>query len=97
MNLIGTFQFFMPAALERGTIRILACLLCIIGIWIEKAMGLIIPGFIPSTLHEMFEYSPSLVELKVTAGIWAAGLMVLTVILKVVVAVFTERVRAAPR
>ena len=69
MNLVGTVLFFMPAALERGSIRILACLLCIVGIWIEKGMGLIIPGFIPSTLHEIVEYSPSLIEWKVTAGI----------------------------
>ena len=88
-NLIGTALFFMPEALERGSIRITACLLCIIGIWIEKGMGLIIPGFIPSTLHEIVEYSPSLVEWKVTAGIWAFGFLLLTVLLKLIVTVFT--------
>jgi molybdopterin-containing oxidoreductase family membrane subunit len=45
-------------------------------------MGLIIPGFIPSTLHELVEYSPSLLEWKVTAGIWAFGLLVLVLALK---------------
>ncbi len=88
-NLLGALLFFMPAALERGSLRIIACLLCIVGIWIEKGMGLIIPGFIPSTLHEIVEYSPSLVEWKVTAGIWAMGLLILTVILKLVVSVFS--------
>lgn len=88
-NLLGTALFFMPDALERGTVRIAACILCIIGIWIEKGMGLIIPGFIPSTLHEIVEYSPSLVEWKVTAGIWAFGILLLTVLLKLIVTVFT--------
>jgi len=88
-NLAGTALFFMPEALERGTIRIAACVLCIVGIWIEKGMGLIIPGFIPSTLHEIVEYSPSLVEWKVTAGIWAFGLLVLTVLLKLIATVLT--------
>jgi hypothetical protein len=37
------------------------------------------------------EYNPSLTEWKVTAGIWAAGLMLLTVFLKVAVAVFTDK------
>jgi molybdopterin-containing oxidoreductase family membrane subunit len=40
--------------------------MCVVGIWIEKGMGLIIPGFIPSTLHEMAEYTPSLMEWKIT-------------------------------
>lgn len=92
MNLIGTALFFSPAALERGWMRIIACVLCIIGIWIEKGMGLIIPGFIPSTLHEIVEYTPSLVEWKVTAGIWAFGFLILTVLLKLIAVVFSGTV-----
>ena len=59
-------------------------------------MGLIVPGFIPSTLHEIVEYSPSLVEWKVTAGIWAFGFLLLTVMLKLVATVFTGEHNAAP-
>lgn len=84
-NLIGAALFFTKSALERSHIRILACLLCIVGIWIEKGMGLIVPGFIPSTLHEYVEYAPSLTEWKVTAGIWAVGLIVMTPLLKMFV------------
>ncbi len=94
-NIVGAALFFMPAALERGVIRIVACLLCIIGIWIEKGMGLIIPGFIPSTLHEIVEYTPSTVEWKVTAGIWACGLLILTITLKLIVTVFTGQITGA--
>lgn len=53
-----------------------------IGIWIEKGMGLIIPGFVPSTLSEMVPYTPTLPEWKITAGIWALGLMIFTVVVK---------------
>ncbi len=94
-NIIGAILFFMPAALERGGVRIVACLLCIVGIWIEKGMGLIVPGFIPSTLHEIVEYTPSLVEWKVTAGIWAFGLLLLTVMLKLIVNVFVGQMTHA--
>jgi Ni/Fe-hydrogenase subunit HybB-like protein len=90
LNLGGTVLFFIPAALERGSVRMIACAMCVVGIWIEKGMGLIIPGFIPSTLHEVVEYAPSLTEWKVTAGIWAFGLMIFTVGLKLAVAVFTD-------
>jgi molybdopterin-containing oxidoreductase family membrane subunit len=90
LNVVGAVLFFTPAALERGWTRMIACGMVIVGIWIEKGMGLIIPGFIPSTLHEVVEYSPSLTEWKVTAGIWAFGLLLLTAMLKVTVAVFTN-------
>ncbi len=88
MNLVGTALFFTPAALERSHVRILACMLVIGGIWIEKGMGLIVPGFIPSTLHEIVEYSPSVIEWKVVAGIWGLGLIILTLSLKLIVNVF---------
>ena len=61
------------------------------GIWIEKGRGLIIPGFIPSTLHQVVEYQPSLVEWQVTAGIWAFGLMIYTLALKAAIPVLQGR------
>lgn len=90
LNLLGTALFFTPMALERTWTRLIACVMCVVGIWIEKGMGLIIPGFVPSTLHEVVEYVPSLTEWKITAGIWAFGLLVLTALLTVAVAVFTQ-------
>jgi Ni/Fe-hydrogenase subunit HybB-like protein len=65
------------------------------GVYLEKGIGLIVPGFVPSTLHEMVEYLPTLVEWKVTAGIWALGLIVLTVTLKIGLAVWSGRLSAA--
>ncbi len=43
------------------------------------------PGFVPSTLHELVEYRPTLVEWQVTAGVWAVGLLVFTVAVKVAI------------
>ena len=69
------------------------CVLVLVGVWIEKGMGLIIPGFVPSTLHEIVEYSPSIAEWQITAGIWALGLIVYTIALKVAIPVFTGSVK----
>ena len=70
----------------------LACVAAFTGVWIEKGMGLIVPGFIPSTLHEIVEYSPTAVEWKITAGIWAFGLLVLTLLLKTALPVLSGEV-----
>ena len=63
----------------------IGCLLIIIGIWIEKGMGLIIPGFIPAPLGEVWGYAPTLIEVLVSIGIWSIGALTLTVILKVII------------
>jgi Ni/Fe-hydrogenase subunit HybB-like protein len=60
-----------------------ACLALFVAIWVEKGMGLVIPGFVPSPLGEIVEYMPTWVELAVTAGIWAMGLFALTVLVRV--------------
>ena len=84
LDIAAAVLFLSPKALSpnRRWLLILACVMAFVGAWIEKGMGLIVPGFIPSTLHEIVEYSPSLLEWKVTVGIWAFGMMVFTVALK---------------
>ncbi len=72
----------------------LACVLTFIGIWIEKGMGLVVPGFVPSTLHELIEYTPNELEWRIVAGIWALGMMIFTLGVKIAIAVFTERMHA---
>jgi molybdopterin-containing oxidoreductase family membrane subunit len=72
----------------------LACGVLFVGIWIEKGMGLVIPGFIPSPLGEIVEYTPSWVELLVTAGVWATGLFVLTILVRVALPIELGEVRS---
>lgn len=62
-----------------------ACITLFVAVWIEKGMGLLVPGFIPSPLGEIVEYSPTWVELWVTAGIWALGLFIMTVLVRVAI------------
>ncbi len=71
-----------------------ACVLAFVGIWIEKGMGLVVPGFIPTPLGEVFEYTPTLVELCVSAGIWALGMLVFTLLAKASIAIEQGAVRA---
>ncbi|HYG22976.1 MAG TPA: NrfD/PsrC family molybdoenzyme membrane anchor subunit [Verrucomicrobiae bacterium] len=80
-----------PKLVQRPAGLITACVLAFAGIWIEKGMGLIIPGFVPSTLHELVEYKPSVLEWKVSAGIWAAGFGVYTILLKIAMNLFSSK------
>ncbi|MDA8406594.1 MAG: polysulfide reductase NrfD [Deltaproteobacteria bacterium] len=84
-NIIAFFIFLIPYTRKRFVTLNIGCVLIIIGIWIEKGMGLIIPGFIPATLGEVWEYAPTLIEVLVSIGIWSIGALTLTVILKVII------------
>jgi molybdopterin-containing oxidoreductase family membrane subunit len=94
LNLLATLLLYLPAV-TRTPVLLAGAACAFLGVWIEKGMGLIVPGFIPSTLHEIVEYAPSVVEWKVTAGIWALGLMVFTVGFKLGLPVLARPVRGA--
>jgi Ni/Fe-hydrogenase subunit HybB-like protein len=83
MTVAAALLLLCPRIYDHAGLLISACVLAFAGIWIEKGMGMVIPGFVPSTLHEMIEYLPSLVEWKIMAGIWALGLMIYTISLKI--------------
>lgn len=71
----------------------IGCVLIFCGVWIEKGMGFIIPGFIPDTLGEIYEYMPSSTEVMISLGVWALGFLVYTLLAKVAIAVDTGRLR----
>ncbi|MGZ6202125.1 MAG: sulfate reduction electron transfer complex DsrMKJOP subunit DsrP, partial [Thermodesulfobacteriota bacterium] len=89
MNVIAFFIFLIPQTRKRLTTLNLGCLLVIIGVWIEKGPGFVIPGFVPDPLGEIFEYLPNLLELTVSFGIWATGLLIFTLLMKVAIPIET--------
>ena len=60
----------------------IACLMVFIGIWIEKGLGFVLPGFIPTPIGEFSEYTPNLTEIINSLGVWAMGLMMFTLMAK---------------
>lgn len=90
LNAIGLVILFTPASKSRGFL-ISACAMMIVGVWIEKGMGLVIPAFIPSPLGEIVEYKPTLNEWMVTAGITAFGFLVFTILVRVTIPVLSGK------
>lgn len=93
-NLVAMVLLILPVSRSLKWLN-LTCVLCIVGIWIEKGMGLVIPGFIPTPLGEMVEYSPSLNETLICFGIWALGLLCYTVFLRMSVPILQGKVSKA--
>jgi molybdopterin-containing oxidoreductase family membrane subunit len=81
--MVGSFLFLIFPKFRRDyKVLPILCATTFAGIWIEKGMGLIVPGFIPTPIGEVTEYYPSFVEVLLTLGIWAFGFFILTILLK---------------
>ncbi|MCK5417382.1 MAG: polysulfide reductase NrfD [Desulfobacterales bacterium] len=82
MNLLGTLTLIWNPGKNNSKVLVPACVLLFLGIWIEKGMGLIVPGLVPSPLGEVIDYAPSWVEISIALGILAIGIGVVTALIK---------------
>jgi Ni/Fe-hydrogenase subunit HybB-like protein len=82
LMVVSFVMFLLPSGPQQHEAAALVCAMAFVGIWIEKGMGLIVPGYIPSPIGEVTEYYPTFIEWMMTAGIWAFGFFVLTILLK---------------
>ena len=84
-GLAAFLLFLIPKTRTNWVTLNLGCVLIYSSVYIEKGMGLIIPGLTPDALGEIYEYRPSTTEVFVAAGIFATGFLVFTLMLKAAV------------
>jgi len=96
LNLTAFLLFIMPAARQNPITLNIGCLATYAGCYIEKGMGLIIPGLTPDTLGEIYQYYPSIIEVRVSAGVFALGFLAFTLMLKVAVPISLGELRGEP-
>ncbi len=85
MNVTAFVLFLVPKTRENLVTLNIGSLLIITGVWIEKGLGLIVPGFIPDPLGEIYEYMPNGTEIAISLGIWAFGLLIFTLFMRIAV------------
>ena len=93
MEILAMVILFVPRLRASKALILLASVSCAVGVWIEKGMGLIIPGFIPSPAGDLVEYSPSATEFWICVGIWSLGATIFTVFSKVALAIKSGRLQ----
>jgi molybdopterin-containing oxidoreductase family membrane subunit len=91
LSLAAFFLFLVPRTRKHPVTLNLGAFMIYAGVYIEKGIALVIPGFTPSTLGEIYEYFPSRVELMVAAGIYGAGFLVFTLLVKVAIPIVTRK------
>lgn len=90
LALVALGLLLYPGTRRRENILAVACAAVFFSIWIDKGLGLVVPGFVPSPTDEIFEYWPTLPEGLITLGVWALGFLVLTLLYKIAISVSEE-------
>jgi molybdopterin-containing oxidoreductase family membrane subunit len=90
LALVAVALLIVPSLRRNERVLALACGAVFMSLWIEKGLGLVIGGFIPSPMEHITEYSPTLPEITIAIGVWAIGSLILTVLYKIAITVKEE-------
>ncbi|MBI3119697.1 MAG: polysulfide reductase NrfD, partial [Candidatus Hydrogenedentes bacterium] len=95
MELVAAVILIVPPIARRMAFLNIACVLANIGIWIEKGMGMVVPGFVPTPQGTVVEYFPTWSETLICFGIWAFGLLIFSWMLHLAIPIMSRRFKAA--
>jgi molybdopterin-containing oxidoreductase family membrane subunit len=90
LMLLGIILLVNPFTRKNETTLAIGCAVIFAGTWIDKGLGMISGGFVPSPLHHVNEYAPTLPEIGITLAVWAAGFLVLSLFYKMAIGVKEE-------
>jgi molybdopterin-containing oxidoreductase family membrane subunit len=90
ISVIAFLLFLIPKTRKNVITLNLGAILIWFGVYIEKGIALLIPGFTPDTLGQIYIYRPSITEIKVSMGIFAIGFLIFTVVTKIAIAINFE-------
>lgn len=84
---LGIILLLIPKWRRNEKVLFLALIAVFVAAWLDKGIGLVLGGFVPNALGHVTEYIPTGAELTIIMGVYAIGLLILTVLYKVVIAV----------
>jgi Ni/Fe-hydrogenase subunit HybB-like protein len=93
-SVVAFVLFLIPRTRRNFFTLNLGCLLIWAGVYIEKGMGLIIPGMTPDTLGQIYEYKPTITEWGTAMAVFGVGFLVFTLLVKIAVPILVGTFRA---
>ena len=92
MMVIGFLLLPISGFGKRKGILVIASIIIALAIWIEKGIGVIIPAYVPNNLGRIYDYWPNKHEIMIVTAIWALGLLLYTLVLKVTIPILKYKV-----
>jgi len=89
-SIVAFFLFLIPKTRKNPITLNIGAILIWFGVYIEKGIALLIPGFTPDTLGQIYIYRPSITEIKIAMAIFAIGFLIFTLLTKIAIAINFE-------
>jgi molybdopterin-containing oxidoreductase family membrane subunit len=83
----AVLMLLFPRTRTSERVLTVACGLTFLSLWIDKGLCLVVCGFVPSPLGTITRYVPTLPEMTITLGVWAAGALMITVFYNIALSV----------
>ncbi len=90
ISIIAFLLFLIPKTRKNVVTLNIGAILIWFGVYIEKGIALIIPGYTPDTLGQIYIYRPSMAEIKISMAIFSIGFLIFTFMTKIAIAIVFE-------
>lgn len=87
---ISLVLLLIPKIRKKESLLAIACVTVFASIWIDKGMGMVIAGFVPSPLGQVVQYSPTFPEIMISLGVYGIGFLLVTALYKIAMSVREE-------
>jgi Ni/Fe-hydrogenase subunit HybB-like protein len=90
LAVVSVVLLLLPSMRRREPVLTATCVMVFVSLWIDKGLGLIVGGFVPSPFGALTRYVPTLPEVLIVLGIWATGFLLVTLFYKITLSVRAE-------
>jgi len=87
LAVFGLVLLLVPGWRRGRNALTVACVAVVVSIWIEKGLGMVVTGFVPSPLGRVTAYIPTLPEVTIGLAIYAFGALLITMFYKIALSV----------
>jgi len=90
MGFIAFVLFLIPATRKNFVTLNIGAVMIYASVYVEKGIALIIPGFTPDVLGQIYVYTPSMTEIRTATMIFSLGSLLFTFLVKIAIAIVFE-------
>jgi len=90
MGCIAFVLFLIPGTRKNFATLNIGIVLIYASVYVEKGICLIIPGFTPDVLGQIYVYTPSLTEIRTAVMIFSLGFLLFTFLSKIAIAIIFD-------
>ena len=87
LAIVSLVFLIVPKTRNNHKMLFVTCIMVFLSIWIDKGLGLIITGFIPTPFGKVIQYWPTIPESLISLGILAIGFFLITIFYKIALSV----------